>query len=235
MRELRVVGLDVDGRRIICETDDSKELFSLRNDDRLRAAVRGDKVASNQTQIDLEVQSVLRPKEIQAKIRAGASVEQVAAAVGIQATRGDQLTVENLAFAPAINPKDQAEMASRERWDKIWQLAVPALWLVGGLVVFFMLVLPMLRKLSSAINRPAPLRVAGEAAEGEAPVRKQIPIKSAAELQSEIEAELNAESISSAPEAQRRQVIKKRLQESATGDPETVASLVRSWMLEDGK
>ena len=161
--------------------------------------------------------------------------EQVAAAVGIQATRGDQLTVENLAFAPAINPKDQAEMASRERWDKIWQLAVPALWLVGGLVVFFMLVLPMLRKLSSAINRPAPLRVAGEAAEGEAPVRKQIPIKSAAELQSEIEAELNAESISSAPEAQRRQVIKKRLQESATGDPETVASLVRSWMLEDGK
>ena len=161
--------------------------------------------------------------------------EQVAAAVGIQATRGDQLTVENLAFAPAINPKDQAEMASRERWDKIWQLAVPALWLVGGLVVFFMLVLPMLRKLSSAINRPAPLRVAGEAAEGEAPVRKQIPIKSAAELQSEIEAELNAESISSAPEAQRRQVIRKRLQESATGDPETVASLVRSWMLEDGK
>ena len=76
MRELRVVGLNVDGRRIICEDDDSKETFSLRVDDRLRAAIRGDKVASNQPEIDVEVQNVLRPKEIQAKIRAGASVER---------------------------------------------------------------------------------------------------------------------------------------------------------------
>ena len=42
MRELKVVGLDVDGKRIICETDDSGEKFILRSDDRLRAAVRGD-------------------------------------------------------------------------------------------------------------------------------------------------------------------------------------------------
>ena len=48
MRELKVVGLDVDGKRIICESDDSKEKFILRADDRLRAAVRGDKpVASS--------------------------------------------------------------------------------------------------------------------------------------------------------------------------------------------
>ncbi len=82
MRELKVVGLDVDGKRIICETDDSGEKFILRPDDRLRAALRGDKAGSTHTQIDVEVPSVLRPKEIQAKIRAGASVEQVAAAAG---------------------------------------------------------------------------------------------------------------------------------------------------------
>ena len=45
MRELKVVGLDVDGKRIICESDDPNEKFILRADDRLRAAVRGDKSA----------------------------------------------------------------------------------------------------------------------------------------------------------------------------------------------
>ena len=82
MRELKVVGLDVDGKRIICEAEGSGEKFLLRPDDRLRAALRGDTSGSTQPQPDTEVQNVLRPKEIQAKIRAGASVEQVAAAAG---------------------------------------------------------------------------------------------------------------------------------------------------------
>ena len=87
MRELKIVGLDVDGKRIICEADDSSEKFVLRPDDRLRAAVRGDQVGSSQPQSDTEVSSVLRPKEIQAKIRAGASVEQVASAAAVDIER----------------------------------------------------------------------------------------------------------------------------------------------------
>ena len=83
MRELKIVGLDVDGKRIICEADDSSEKFVLRPDDRLRAAVRGETTGSSQPQSDTEVPSMLRPKEIQAKIRAGASVEQVALAAGV--------------------------------------------------------------------------------------------------------------------------------------------------------
>src|ERR1700761_3482872 len=82
MRELKVVGLDIDGKRIVCEAEGLGEKFLLRPDDRLRAAVRGDKIGPNQPQNDTEVPSVLRPKEIQAKIRAGASVEQVASAAG---------------------------------------------------------------------------------------------------------------------------------------------------------
>ncbi|MGV9802970.1 septation protein SepH [Mycobacterium sp. NPDC003449] len=107
MREVRVVGLDVDGKRIICESDDSKEMFSLRVDDRLRAAVRGDQVASNQTQIDVEVQNVLRPKEIQAKIRAGASVEQLAAAAGVPIER-----VERFAHPVLLERARAAELAT---------------------------------------------------------------------------------------------------------------------------
>jgi hypothetical protein len=87
MRELKVVGLDIDGQRIICETDDSGEKFLLWSDDRLRAAVRGEKTAPSQHQSDTEVPSMLRPKEIQAKIRAGASIEQVASAAGVEIER----------------------------------------------------------------------------------------------------------------------------------------------------
>lgn len=82
MRELKVVGLDVDGKRLICEAPDSGDNFAIRVDNRLRAAVRGDKATSNQTEIEVEVNPGLRPKEIQSRIRAGASVEQVAALAG---------------------------------------------------------------------------------------------------------------------------------------------------------
>jgi len=107
MRELKVVGLDVDGKRIICETDDSGEKFILRSDDRLRAAARGDKTVSNQTKIDAEVPSVLRPKEIQAKIRAGASVEQLAAAAGVGIER-----VERFAHPVLLERARAAELAT---------------------------------------------------------------------------------------------------------------------------
>ncbi|MGB3352202.1 MAG: septation protein SepH [Mycobacterium sp.] len=107
MRELKVVGLDVDSRQIICETDDSGEKFVLRSDERLRAAVRGDQVSSNQTAIDVEVKNMLRPKEIQSKIRAGASVEQVAAASGMDIAR-----VERFAHPVLLERDRAAELAT---------------------------------------------------------------------------------------------------------------------------
>ena len=89
MRELKVVGLDADGKRIICETADTAEKFAVRVDNRLKAAVRGDRAASNQTQIEVEVEvpNSLRPRDIQSRIRAGASVEQLAAAAGVSPER----------------------------------------------------------------------------------------------------------------------------------------------------
>jgi DUF3071 family protein len=107
MRELKVVGLDVDGKRIICENDDSGEKFILRSDDRLHAAVRGEKAESSHSQIDAAVPSVLRPKEIQAKIRSGASVEQVAAAAGVDIAR-----VERFAHPVLLERSRAAELAT---------------------------------------------------------------------------------------------------------------------------
>ena len=108
MRELKVVGLDVDGKHIICErstTPPSK--FKLAADDRLRAAVSGDGAGASQTQIDVEVTNVLSPKEIQARIRAGASVEQVAAAAGVDIAR-----VERFAHPVLLERSRAAELAT---------------------------------------------------------------------------------------------------------------------------
>ncbi len=169
--------------------------------------------------------------------------DQVSTAVGIQPKRGDELTVENMAFATLqVNPKEEAD-AKKQFWvDLVRQFAPSVIYAVIGLAVFFMLILPMLRRMSAAINRPAPLRVAsaegGEAqmaGTGGGSSRKPVQVKSMSEIEAEIEAELNADAAFSAPEARRRELIKKRLQDSSHEDPETMASLVRSWLLEEGR
>jgi Protein of unknown function (DUF3071) len=107
MRELKVVGLDVDGNRIICEAADSGDKFMLRPDDRLRAAVRGDKVSPSSTGSEAEVSNVLHPREIQARIRAGASVEQIAEAAGVEVSR-----VERFAYPVLLERSRAAELAT---------------------------------------------------------------------------------------------------------------------------
>jgi Protein of unknown function (DUF3071) len=111
MRELKIVGLDVDGKHIVCESyhEDGNpgEKFKIRIDDRLRAAVRGDGARVNQTHIDIEVTSMLRPKEIQARIRAGASVEQIATAAGVDVQR-----VERFAHPVLLERSRAAELAT---------------------------------------------------------------------------------------------------------------------------
>ena len=170
--------------------------------------------------------------------------DQVSSAVGIQPKRGDELTVENMAFATLqVNPKEEAE-AKKQFWFDLGRQFLPSvIWGLVGFVVFFMFLLPMLRRLSAAINRPSPMRVASADGGGEAALmggggsspRKPVQVKSMSEIEAEIEAELNADAAFSAPEARRRELIKKRLQDGSNEDPETIASLVRSWLLEEGR
>src|SRR6201999_2865455 len=87
MRELKLVGLDADSKYIICEGDDPAEQFKLAADDRLRAALNGELAPPEQPHLEIDVTNMLSPKDIQAKIRAGASVEQVAAASGSDVSR----------------------------------------------------------------------------------------------------------------------------------------------------
>ncbi|HEY3260577.1 MAG TPA: septation protein SepH, partial [Pseudonocardiaceae bacterium] len=113
MRALRVIGLAEDGA-VICETEAgdasgdqaNPERFSLRADDRLRAAARGD--LARLGQIEIELESQMRPREIQTRIRAGASVEQVAEAAGMPVER-----VDRFAYPVLLERSRTADLAQR--------------------------------------------------------------------------------------------------------------------------
>ncbi|MEU5695729.1 septation protein SepH [Actinosynnema sp. NPDC020468] len=106
MRALRVIGLEDDGKTVILEDPDRGERFALPADERLRAAARGD--LTRLGQIEIEVESQMRPREIQARIRAGESVDQVASAAGIPAHR-----VERFAYPVLLERSRTADLAQR--------------------------------------------------------------------------------------------------------------------------
>lgn len=80
MRELRLIAVSEDGAHLILSGGDGEQL-ALRVDDRLLAAIRGDRARLGQ--LDIKLESQLRPRDIQARIRAGESVDAVAAVAGM--------------------------------------------------------------------------------------------------------------------------------------------------------
>ncbi|MGO4132227.1 septation protein SepH [Janibacter hoylei] len=79
MRDLRLIGVHDDGEHLLV-TDDSGEEYRLRIDEPLRAAARRDRPRLGQLQIAID--NNVRPREVQAMIRAGASADEVAARTG---------------------------------------------------------------------------------------------------------------------------------------------------------
>lgn len=106
MRELRVIGLTPDATHVVCADTETGQKFRLTVDEKLRAASRGD--IARFGQIEIEMDSTMRPRDIQARIRAGASVEQVAAAAGMPADR-----VERFAYPVLLERSRAAELAKR--------------------------------------------------------------------------------------------------------------------------
>lgn len=107
MRELTLIGLDVDGKHVICEGGDPADKFLVRVDDRLRAAVRGDRAGLIENNKDNEAKGVLRPKDIQSRIRAGASVQEVAESSGMDVSK-----IERFAHPVLLERQRAAELAT---------------------------------------------------------------------------------------------------------------------------
>jgi hypothetical protein len=108
MRALRVVGITEGGGElsVVLEDPVRRERFTVPADEQLRAAARGD--LTRLGQISIELESQLRPREIQARIRAGASVEQVAAAAGVPIQK-----IERFAYPVLLERSRTAEVAQR--------------------------------------------------------------------------------------------------------------------------
>jgi hypothetical protein len=80
MQDLKLVGVHDDGEHLVLSTLDGQK-YLLAVDDPLRAAVRLDRARLGQLQIQTEGR--LRPRDIQARIRAGQTAEEVAEAAGL--------------------------------------------------------------------------------------------------------------------------------------------------------
>ncbi len=111
MQELRFVAVSEDGCYAVLAIPGRSARFTLPIDERLRAVALGQ--TSRLAQYEIEVESPLRPKEIQARIRAGETVEEIADAAGIAVERVRWF--EGPVLAERAYMADQAQTASVRR------------------------------------------------------------------------------------------------------------------------
>lgn len=94
MRIAHVVGLSPDGRSLVVATESGDEL-AVAADDRLRDALRG--IGARHGRLETPMDSSLSPRDIQARVRAGASLDEVTEAAGIPLERVERFAAPVLA------------------------------------------------------------------------------------------------------------------------------------------
>jgi hypothetical protein len=114
VRQLHVVALSEDGRSVLlAPTKGAKAgTFSLSLDGKLAAAVRGDVPRMGEQQAR---EAGVSPKEIQARLRAGESVEQIADAAGVPAARVERFAGPVLSERERIIDEARAAFVNRNR------------------------------------------------------------------------------------------------------------------------
>jgi flagellar M-ring protein FliF len=157
----------------------------------------------------------------------------VAAAVGLDTTRGDLLTVENIAFDEApvevIEPTWMEKIGPGVK-DTGKVVAVIAICLFA----FLFVLRPMVRR-TLALSQTE-VRVSGptqlSAAGGSGPKMPQSPLRTIAEVESEIENQLDAAAAEHLAD-RRMPVLQRRVVSMAQAEPQNAARLVRSWLAEE--
>ncbi|MDQ1615922.1 MAG: hypothetical protein QOJ60_1861 [Actinomycetota bacterium] len=107
--DLRLVAVTPERSHLVLEDDDNRQ-FRVPIDERLAVALR-DRRQGGQLEITLESQ--LTPRDIQTRIRAGASIVEVAAAAGVPEERIERYAVPVLAEREHV--VDQAKLAPARR------------------------------------------------------------------------------------------------------------------------
>jgi hypothetical protein len=114
VRQLHVVALSEDGRSVLLATSKTATAgaFSVPLDGKLKAAVRGDLPRPGEQQAP---GIGVTPKEIQARLRAGESTEQIAAAAGVPVARVERYAGPVLSERERIIEDVRAGFVSRSR------------------------------------------------------------------------------------------------------------------------
>jgi flagellar M-ring protein FliF len=156
----------------------------------------------------------------------------VSAAVGLDTDRGDQLTVENIAFDTPV----EAVEAPPDTWTRVtrWTetsgpaVIKPIVFLLLVALAFFTVLRPMLRSVFGPATKAAgePMSVMG------VPVGVG-QLRTVADMQSEIEAQLDAElSGDESAGGKRLPALARRIAKKAEQEPEQVAQIMRAWLAE---
>lgn len=105
MQELTFVGLSEDGSRLLLALPDGRR-FALPIDERLRAATRG---AARPGQLTIPTEAS-RPKDVQARLRAGATAEEVAESSGWPLSRVEAFAVPVMQERSYVSQRARASM-----------------------------------------------------------------------------------------------------------------------------
>ncbi len=190
----------------------------------------GDKNAAAKTKLEY----IPRTDEELEKITA-----LVKSAVGYNDARGDQIEIENMRFTKAEVDVAQAGVfteSGKGVWDYVSKYAPSVVMLI---LIFLFVLRPMMKWMTHIPKVALPEgEVAGAAGMGGEEALKRAT-RMAEDIESkmerevhELEAEIAGES--TMPEgAKRKQAIKGRLSRMADKDPESVSSLLKTWMHED--
>lgn len=180
---------------------------------------RGTKTDANGT---VTRTSTPRPQPEMQKIQ-----QLVAAAVGLDPARGDQLTVENVSFdEPADEPAVAPTFIERVGGGVRTSVRPVVVLVIGVLAVLFVL-RPMVRGVFAPAEAPA----APETRVETQPLPGQLP-RTIEEVEGDIEAELDAK-VARQLADRKTPVLVKRVTKAIEAEPENAARLVRAWMAQD--
>lgn len=189
------------------------------------------------------------PEELQ-KIQ-----DLVAAAVGVDASRGDQIVVQNISFGQFGTEAGPSSFLERYRDFVSLGIKYGSILLATALILMF--VVRPAKKALMAAKAPEQMLLTAAAADGATMTVGQAisaesgaaalppPSASSGEMSlkevvspdapltvAELEAEIAREMESSVPEVKRTLAIKNQLVDQGTRDPETLAMVIRGWLQE---
>jgi flagellar M-ring protein FliF len=160
----------------------------------------------------------------------------VAAAIGVDNTRGDLLTVENIAFDNPFGLED-TKPTVYEKWKDLIQPAIKyGAFLLLFLLVYMLLIRPVTKKVFAPVNQvlsPEELEQKALAEGPSGPLALEAP-KTVKELEAALEAEESAIPLPKM-DLRKADILKQRILEMLQKEPENGAQLLRVWLSEEGK